>query len=807
MAGRKGFKLLLWLMVTAVVLILVVYATVLILLPKDKIIAMIIPKIEEALNREVTVGDVSVSIWGGVGLRLSDLAVKNPGGFKTDNFMELDDLDVKVKFFPLFKKRIEITNIVLDGLTINLERTETGLTNFSDLGSAPAQGIERIEAEQAAAALPFSFDDLALGNSSLYYTDDSSGFSVALEGVSLKSTLVPEDDQAVLRSRGELLVEEFSYSDLNKEYHFASIELGLAHDLLYDMEGDSLRIDKLDFSLDKLKGSVRGVVTGVSGEALLDLSFRTDDLRVGDLLKAIPRELLPQADDLTGSGKLHVVADYRGPARLTRTADLEGKLTMKDIELAHEDFRGKLEMKLAELNFSQTNLTFFTGDAELAGEPFTLKLILDNLPDPSLSAEVDFDLNLRAVKQFLDPEDELSGRLRVRATAYGKLKTPESMSLLGSLELKNLEYYSKDLGFPVKDVDAEFEFIGRDVRIELFQAIVGESDFTATGEIKNLTPYLFAPDEADRKPLYRGEIISNYLNIDELMYEEEEDVSGQPEGGAADTALFFLPDFDAEGTFTIRSGVYSLVAFEDATGRFELTDYVLHIDGVSAEVYDGDITGSAVIDIENIEQPEFQVDYSAKEIEINSFLSRFTGFQDHLFGEIDITGSFSGTGSEIEDLLPTLAATGTCNMRKGKLVNFDLIKKLAEPIGFKTFDEEKVRDLIGSFHVENERVYFDDLSLASSSGDWHISGSVGFDGSLDYSGEVTLSSDAARNLDFLGDFKSLLQDRSGNVVLPFKLMGTYSSPQVALDTSPLIENVDNKLKDEGKKLLDRLFKK
>jgi uncharacterized protein involved in outer membrane biogenesis len=288
---------------------------------------------------------------------------------------------------------------------------------------------------------------------------------------------------------------------------------------------------------------------------------------------------------------------------------------------------------------------------------------------------------------------------------------------------------------------------------------------------------------------------------------EEEDVSGLSGGGTADTALFLLPDFDAEGTFSIRSGIYSLVAFEDATGRFELTDYVLHIDGVKAEAYDGEIAGSAVIDIENLDQPEFQVDYTAKEIEINSFLSRFTGFQDHLFGEIDMAGSFSGTGSEIEDVLPTLAATGTCDMRNGKLVNFDLIKKLAEPVGFKTFDEEKVRDLVGSFHVDDGRVHFDDLNLKASSGDWKVTGSVGFDGSLDYSGEVTFSSDAASNLDFLGDFKSLLQDKSGKIVLPFRLLGTYTSPQITLDTSSMTKNVDNKLKDEGKKLLDKLFKK
>jgi hypothetical protein len=537
----------------------------------------------------------------------------------------------------------------------------------------------------------------------------------------------------------------------------------------------------------------------------LDLNFRTDDLHLKDLLSAIPRELLPQADDLVGAGRLHLVADYRGPARLTRTADLEGKLTMTDIELAHEAFKGKLEMRLAEINFSETNLTFFTDDAELAGEPMTLKVIVDNIPDPSLSAEADIDLNLSAVRQFLDPGDEVSGRLKLQATAYGKLRQPESMSLLGSLKVKDLEYYSKDLGYPVEDVDAEFEFVGKDLRIGLLQADVGESDIAATGEIRNLTPYLFAYTETETKPLYRGKVTSDYLNIDELMGEEE--VPGDTGAGVPDTALFFLPDFDAEGTFLIRSGIYSLVAFEDATGKFELTDYVLHIDSVKADVYDGDAVGSAVVDIENLEQPEFQVDYSASGIEINSFLSRFTGFQDHLFGEIDMTGTFSGKGSEIEDVLPTLAARGTCNMRKGKLVNFELVKKLADPLGFKTADEEKLEDLSGSFRVTDGRVFFDDLGLTSSLGDWMLSGSVGFDGSLDYKGTVALSSDAARHLDFLGDLRSLFQDRSGKIVLPFTLTGPYAAPKVAIDTSPARENVDNKLKDEGRKLLDKLFKK
>jgi hypothetical protein len=45
------------------------------------------------------------------------------------------------------------------------------------------------------------------------------------------------------------------------------------------------------------------------------------------------------------------------------------------------------------------------------------------------------------------------------------------------------------------------------------------------------------------------------------------------------------------------------------------------------------------------------------------------------------------------------------------------------------------------------------------------------------------------------------------VTVPFKLTGSYASPQVSIDTSPTAKNVDKAIKDEGKKLLDKLFKK
>lgn len=805
MAMNKGLKLLLWGLAVLVVLILVGYAAITVLLPEEKIVEMIIPKLEDALNREVTVGDVSVSIWGGLGLRLSDLRVINPERFAADNLAHLSSLDVKVKFWPLFKKRVEISRLLLDGLTINLEKTPSGESSLPDFGNGDEAAVERVEPEQAAAALPFSFDDLRVDNSTIFYADDSSGFVASLEGIKLQTRLVPEDRNTLLRSEGELHVDKVTYTGQNADYTIPSMDFSMKHALLLDTEADTLNISDLEFALGKLEGNLTGSAYELTAETSLNLQFRSDDLSMRDVLESIPPELFPQIANLKGSGEIRAVADYKGPARLTRTADVEGKLTMDNIELVHEDYSGKLKMKLAELNFSQTDLTFFTNDAELVGEPFTLKIIVDNIPDPNISAEIDMNLDLKVAEQFMEEGDEVSGRLIVDASAYGKLNEPQTVSMLGKMELEDVKYHSSSMTVPIDDLSAVVEFLGKDLKIENFAAKAGESDIRISGRVTGFAPYMLASEKPEKKPQFTGTLASRYINIDELMGEEEDITEKGTE--PADTAVLILPDIDAKGKFDFDSGVYSLVAFEDATGEFDLTDYVLQVENVSARVYDGDVTGSAVVDIENIYDPEFQIDFKSEDIKVNRFLSRFTSFEDRLYGDIDLYGSFSGRGSEPEQIRESLSANGSYRLDEGKLVNFELIKKLAEPAGFKTFDEEQIRDFVGTYRVDSSRVYMDDLTFTTSHGDWRVAGSVGINGSLDYDIAIELSDKARNDLGALGELGSFLQGGSKSLTLNFHLGGTYGSPSVSLNTAPIEESVDKRLEDEGKKLIDKLFNK
>ena len=69
--------------VAGILVVLLVVATIIAknIFTKEKILAMILPKIEQALNRKVSVADASVSIWGGLGIEVKELKIENLSGF------------------------------------------------------------------------------------------------------------------------------------------------------------------------------------------------------------------------------------------------------------------------------------------------------------------------------------------------------------------------------------------------------------------------------------------------------------------------------------------------------------------------------------------------------------------------------------------------------------------------------------------------------------------------------------------------------------------------------------------------------
>jgi hypothetical protein len=151
-------KLLKWIgIVIGGLLLLVIIAGVAIMFIVDK--AMIDTQMEKALNRQVSIGDVNISVFSVLsGIEVKDVRISN---FKTpkalealkdkpvpegDLFVGLKAFTFKLRFMPLLSGKVELRELLLSGPVVNVVRYKSGLFNFSDL-TAPKKMTPEEKAE------------------------------------------------------------------------------------------------------------------------------------------------------------------------------------------------------------------------------------------------------------------------------------------------------------------------------------------------------------------------------------------------------------------------------------------------------------------------------------------------------------------------------------------------------------------------------------------------------------------------------------------------------------------------------------
>ncbi|MGV8058469.1 MAG: AsmA family protein [Smithellaceae bacterium] len=132
------------------IVIFIIAAGIVIMLIVDN--SFVESKISQALHRQVKIGKIDVSIFSFVsGIEIKKIDISN---FKTaaqlavlqgkpvaaeDVFTGMESLRFKVKFLPLFKKQLELKELVLYRPVINLTRSKQGILNCKDLIEAKKQ--------------------------------------------------------------------------------------------------------------------------------------------------------------------------------------------------------------------------------------------------------------------------------------------------------------------------------------------------------------------------------------------------------------------------------------------------------------------------------------------------------------------------------------------------------------------------------------------------------------------------------------------------------------------------------------------
>ena len=129
------------------------------------------PKVESeasaALGRQVSVGNLSLSILSG-SVGAENIAIADDPAFSKSAFVTAKSLKVGVELMPLiFSKQLNVTDITLDAPQITLLETNSGKWNFSSIGGASAQKAQEPAKSGGSAPTNFSIAKLNVNHGKL----------------------------------------------------------------------------------------------------------------------------------------------------------------------------------------------------------------------------------------------------------------------------------------------------------------------------------------------------------------------------------------------------------------------------------------------------------------------------------------------------------------------------------------------------------------------------------------------------------------------------------------------------------------
>jgi AsmA protein len=161
-----------------VLLVVLVVAVIAVpfLVPVDVYKDRIVAGARDATGRDLAIGGIEFSLFPRIELEVEDVAFANAPGAATANMVELEELQIHLKFLPLLSGEVAIDSFVLVDPVIHLEVDKTGRPNwvFGDGAQEPAaSGGEGSGGPPSLSEL--SLGDIRLDNGSLTFLDARSG--------------------------------------------------------------------------------------------------------------------------------------------------------------------------------------------------------------------------------------------------------------------------------------------------------------------------------------------------------------------------------------------------------------------------------------------------------------------------------------------------------------------------------------------------------------------------------------------------------------------------------------------------------
>ena len=268
--------------------------------------------------------------------------------------------------------------------------------------------------------------------------------------------------------------------------------------------------------------------------------------------------------------------------------------------------------------------------------------------------------------------------------------------------------------------------------------------------------------------------------------------------------LRFKPDLSGRARINAAVVEAGGLNLREAKAALRFDGDALHLDSVDAGLAGGRIHAQGEAGL-GTERPVYKMSLHAASVNLSqlaaSLLAEDTPLR--ISGEAELSAELSSRGGGGETLLQAAEGRGTLLASKGRLAGSPLLARIAGLTGARSFHDLDIGGSGGDFFISDGRIASPRMVLGGPGARLVVSGSVGFDSSLDLEAWVGIGPNSGRELLAVGTLLPYLKDKDGWTNIPVAVGGTMAQPKVSVPPRAMAETMIHLIPDATGRILEK----
>ncbi|MBI3239699.1 MAG: AsmA family protein, partial [Flavobacteriia bacterium] len=783
---------------------------------KDEIKELVLDEVNTMLKADVEIKDFDLtflSTFPNVTIQLYDVSVTGRTEFKGVKLAEIKQIEAHVGLWDVIGgDQIEIDEVHVTDATFDVRVSPEGKANY-DIVIPTEELPEEKQAEPSKFKL--SLQEYTLNNINLVYDDQAGDMYAKIKNLNhTGSGDLTEDvvDFGTSTTMDELTYEMEGLSYLSKVKTKADATLLME----FGETTSKFTLKENNFELNNFKFGIDGFYEMLADHDQMDLKLNAKEISFKDLLSLVPSFYQSGYESMIAKGNVKMGGEVKGRMDDKNMPGWDFGLNVNKASIKYPDLPGTISNITVDAgskfaggeNLDKMTLDVDKFHADFVGNVIDARLKMRNpLTDPLLDSKLLAKINLATLGKVmpLAEGESYKGKLNADVVVNGRMSALEredyeAFKALGTLELFDMLYKSKDLAEDVAISSMVFRFSPKNLALEKLNATMGKSDFAVNGTIDNYMGYIF------RNELLKGDFTfnSNNLDLDQLMGVTGSSASSTTapaaEASSAEGEPVLIPEnVDFNLNTSIKKIKYNGIDVNNVNGNVNMKEEVASLNNMTMQTMGGTVGLKGSYNTKDHNKPGIDFGYNLKDIDIQTLAKNFVSIdklapiakytKGKISSNLDMKSSLT---KNLEPIYSSLTGGGDLFTNMVTISGFEPFTKLSEELKISKLANQTIKDVKAKFKFTDGKVVLSPFNVMMSGIDTRVEGSTSFEQAIDYKMTMNIPKEmipsgmiklAEQGLSKVNGVVPKLNVGSIPDVIPVKALvgGTVTKPKITTD--------------------------